>query len=344
MNQRLVPATLIPSFLDLAIKNKINVEGIFAKANIDPSVIGDTGTYLSYDEILALFDAAFSSTNDPAFGLHLGESVQYHSLDLVGQLIATSKNLQEALDELFRFKDLVAPFTDFFLEVKGSKAHLGFQMDTSLITRYLNVHHDSVAATILTLGKALTGDRITIEEVHFAHPEPEYLSEYERVFKVPFTFGNVRNELIFPASQLQAPLLTSYPEYHQRVLQLAEEKLHSMEQGQSLSAKVITYINKNLGNGPTGLDDVASHFNMTPRTMQRRLKQEESSFAELRDHCRHNRAIRELADPNVDIDDLSENLGFSDTSNFYHAFKRWEGLSPGVYRKKVLERMGLKSK
>lgn len=344
MNQRLVPATLIPSFLDLAIKNKINVEGIFAKANIDPAVIGDTGTYLTYDEILGLFDAAFSSTKDPAFGLHLGESVQYHSLDLVGQLIATSKNLQEALDELFRFKDLVAPFTEFGLEVKGAKAHLWFEMDTAVVHKYLNVHHDSVAATILTLGKALTGDRISIEEVHFAHAQPDYLSEYERIFQVPVTFGNVRNELIFPAHQLNEPLLTSYPEYHQRVLRLAEDKLKSMEQGQSLGAKVVTYINKNLGKGPTGLDDVASHFNMTPRTLQRRLKQEESSFAELRDHCRHNKAIRELADPNVDIDDLSERLGFSDTSNFYHAFKRWEGLSPGVYRKKVLERMGLKSK
>lgn len=344
MSQRLVPATLIPSFLDLAIKNKINVEGIFDKANIDPSVIGDTGTYLTYNEILALFDAAFSSINDPAFGLHLGESVQYHSLDLVGQLIATSKNLQEALDELFRFKDLVAPFTEFSLEVKNGKAHLMFEMDTSVVNKHLNVHHDSVAATILTLGNALTGGRINIEEVHFAHPEPEYRSEYERIFQVPVTFSNPKNELVMPSHQLQEPLLTSYPEYHKRVLRLAEEKLHSMEQGQSLGAKVVTFINKNLGNGPTGLDEVSSHFNMTPRTLQRRLKQEESSFAELRDHCRHNKAIRELADPNVDVDDLSERLGFSDTSNFYHAFKRWEGLSPGVYRKKVLERMGLKSK
>lgn len=343
MSQRLVPATLIPSFLDLAIKNRMNVERIFAEADIDPAVIGDSGTYLTYDQILSLFDAAFSATQDPAFGLHLGESVQYHSLDLVGQLIATSKNLQEALSELFEFKDLVAPFTEFYFELVGSKAMLAFTMDPSVIKRHLIVHQDAVASTVVTLAKALTGGEFALVEMRFAHQPQSYAEEYERVFGVPVKFGFARNEMIFEASKLLEPLLTSYPEYHERIHTLAQEKLRSMEQGQSLSAKVTTYIDKNLGEHSTQLEDIAGNFNMTPRTLQRKLKQEESSFAELRDQCRHTRALRELADPNVDIDDLAESLGFSDTSNFYHAFKRWEGQSPGAYRKQVLREKGFTS-
>ncbi len=340
MIQRLVPATLIPSFLDLAIKNQMNVEKIFAQAEIDPAVIGDTGTYLTYDQILALYDAAFSTTQDPAFGLHLGESVQYHSLDLVGQLIATSKNMGEALEELFQFKDLVAPFTEFELEIEDSKAYLSYMMDASVIKKYLIVHHDTVASIIVTLGKALTGGKLELLEVRFAHQQPEYLEEYQRVFSVPIRFGHPKNEIVFATSQLNLPLLTSYPEYHSRMHTLAKEKLRSMEQGQSLSAKVAAYIEKNMGEQATQLEQVASHFNMTPRTLQRKLKQEDSSFAELRDRCRHAKALRELADPNVDIEDLAETLGFSDTSNFYHAFKRWEGQSPGAYRKQVLREKG----
>lgn len=343
MSQRLVPATLIPSFLDLAIKNRMNVERIFAEADIDPAVIGDSGTYLTYDQILSLFDAAFSATQDPAFGLHLGESVQYHSLDLVGQLIATSKNLQEALSELFEFKDLVAPFTEFYFELVGSKAMLAFTMDPSVIKRHLIVHQDAVASTVVTLAKALTGGEFALVEMRFAHQPQAYFEEYERVFGVPVKFGAARNEMIFEASKLLEPLLTSYPEYHERIHSLAQEKLRNMEQGQSLSAKVTTYIDKNLGENSTQLEDIAGNFNMTPRTLQRKLKQEESSFAELRDKCRHTRALRELADPNVDIDDLAESLGFSDTSNFYHAFKRWEGQSPGAYRKQVLREKGFTS-
>src|SRR3990167_8005378 len=97
MNHRLVPATLIPSVLDLAIRNRIHVERIFAQANIDPAVVGVSGTYLTLEQVVRLFDAAYAASKDPAFGIHLGESVQYHSLDLVGQAIATSRNIREAL-------------------------------------------------------------------------------------------------------------------------------------------------------------------------------------------------------------------------------------------------------
>ena len=86
----------------------------------------------------------------------------------------------------------------------------------------------------------------------------------------------------------------------------------------------------------TPLEEVAEKFNMTPRTLQRKLKQEGTSFLRLRDSCRHNRALRELGNPHIEIDSLAELLGFSDTTNFYHAFKRWQGEAPGEYRKRVL--------
>ena len=147
MHQRLVPATLIPGILDLAIKNRINVEKIFATAKVDLAVIGHTGTFLTLEQILRLFNAAYSAMNDPAFGIRLGESVQYHSLDLVGQLVATSRNLEEALDELFQFKDLVAPFTLFSLDLKGKNAILGFSIVFHISTKRFNFASRSFPTT-----------------------------------------------------------------------------------------------------------------------------------------------------------------------------------------------------
>jgi AraC-like DNA-binding protein len=121
---------------------------------------------------------------------------------------------------------------------------------------------------------------------------------------------------------------------------LASNRLRSLEEGRSLGSRVVAFIEKRLGKEACSLEDVASHFNMTPRTLQRKLRLEASSFAQLRDHCRHTRALRELADPLVDVDLLAVMLGFSDSSNFYHAFKRWEGLSPGAYRREVLRQRG----
>lgn len=340
MQQRLVPATLIPGIIDLAIKNRISVENIFASAKVDPALIGQSGAFLTFEQILRLFNAAFSAMNDPAFGIRLGESVQYHTLDLLGQLVATSRNLQEALDELFQFKDLVAPFTIFGLEIKGRNAVLNFSIDPTIIKKNFEVHQDVVATTVVTIANAITEGGLRLKEVRFAHQRPDYAAEYDRVFQCLISFGCVRNEIIFDRDQLQESLLTSYPEYHNRMQTLAREKLRSIELGQSLEAKVAGFISKNLGVQATQLEDVAANFNMTPRTLQRKLKLEGTSFVAVRDRCRHARALRDLSDPSVEIETLAEALGFSDTSNFYHAFKRWEGVSPGHYRKQALEQRG----
>lgn len=342
MKERLVPAAIIPAIMDLAIKNRLNIENILKRADVGLEIDRDSGTYVSVSQQLRIFEAAYEVMGNPAFGLLLGESIQYHSLDLVGQLIATSQNVQEALNELFLFKDLIAPFTTFHLETKGQDAVLVYSVDSTMVQKNLAVHHDVVASTVVSIANAIIADGVKLKRVSFTHKQPEYLDDYYRVFGERVEFSCERNEVVFDRAQLQEPLLTSYPDYHEGVKLLAREKLKSIESRESLTAKVTYYVTRNMGVASTLLEDVAAHFNMTPRTMQRKLKLEGSSFVVVRDACRHARALRDLADPATDVDVLAELLGFSDTSNFYHAFKRWQGISPGAYRKQALAERGSK--
>lgn len=336
MKERLVPAAIISAIMDLAIKNRLSMDKILKRANVDLAMEKPSGALLSVTQQIQVMNAAYDVMDNPAFGLLLGESIQYHSLDLVGQLIATSQNIQEALDELFRFKDLITPFTEFSLEVAGSDAVLSYRIDDSMVAHNLRVHYDLVAATVVSIANALAENRLTLKRVRFSHPQPEYLDDYLRIFGNAVEFNCKQNEIVIDRDQLQQPLLTAYPDYHEGVRLLAAEKLRAIESRESLSAKVSYFIGKSLGVESTSLEDVAAHFNMTARTLQRKLKSEQTSFVALRDVCRHQRALRDLADPTVDTDGLAEVLGFSDTSNFYHAFKRWQGISPGAYRKQVL--------
>ncbi|MGB3622273.1 AraC family transcriptional regulator [Ketobacter sp. MCCC 1A13808] len=341
MKDRLLPAAIIPAILDLAIRNRLNVETLLHSAEVDPGVLSHSGTFVSVEQQLKLFDAAYQGMNNPAFGLLLGESIQYHSLDLVGQLIATSRNVQEALDELFLFKDLVTPLTSFSLETLGFNAVLVYSVDRVLVKSNWIAHHDVMAASIFSIANAIIPQGLRLTKVRFVHTQPDYVDEYQRIFNTSVEFGCLRNELVFDKRQLSEPLLTSYPEYHSGVRARAKDKLKSIESRETLAAKVAYFISRNLGAAATQLEDVAANFNMTPRTLQRKLKLENTSFVTIRDQCRHQRALRDLSDPGVDMEELAELLGFSDISNFYHAFKRWQGESPGAYRKQALANRGL---
>lgn len=320
----------------MAVRHRINVAVIFEAAGIDPDILSKTDSFLSYDQVAALFEAVTRTTDDPALGLHVGEDSQYQALDVVGHLIATSNDIRGALTELFKFKDLISPYTYFELKEEGDKAILGFWVDEEVSFANNHYYHEMISSSIVTLGRELVGDELDLLEVTFMHPEQPYTSEYERIFKVPITFSSSANHLVMTRASLDVPIATAYPEYHTKVEKLAAEKLHRLLQGESLSIQVEDFIADNIGKANISLDAVASHFNVTARTLQRKLKQENFSFAELRDGLRHKLALKYLKDGTMDIETVAQKLGFSDASNFYHAFKRWEGKSPGEYRKSVL--------
>ena len=98
-------------------------------------------------------------------------------------------------------------------------------------------------------------------------------------------------------------------------------------------ARVVEVLQKRVGHSPLGIGSVAEDLNLSKRTLQRRLQQQDISFAELRDQVRFHYSIDYLVKQHLSIDAISAALDFSDRTSFTNAFKRWTGLSPSTFRK-----------
>ncbi len=100
-----------------------------------------------------------------------------------------------------------------------------------------------------------------------------------------------------------------------------------------VAGKVVDVLKSRVGKSPLGIGDVADELGLSKRTLQRRLQQQDISFAELRDKVRFHYAIEFLIEQSASIDNISSALDFSDRTSFTNAFKRWTGLSPSTFRK-----------
>lgn len=98
-------------------------------------------------------------------------------------------------------------------------------------------------------------------------------------------------------------------------------------------ARVVEVLQKRIGHAQLGIGHVAEDLNLSKRTLQRRLQQQDISFAELRDQVRFHYSIDYLIKQHLSIDSISASLDFSDRTSFTNAFKRWTGLSPSTFRK-----------
>lgn len=106
-----------------------------------------------------------------------------------------------------------------------------------------------------------------------------------------------------------------------------------LPEGLGISGKVVDVLKRRIGHSSLSIDNIADELNLSKRTLQRRLQQQEISFAELRDRVRFHFSIDFLVKQQISIDRISSTLDFSDRTSFTNAFKRWTGLSPSTFRK-----------
>ena len=102
------------------------------------------------------------------------------------------------------------------------------------------------------------------------------------------------------------------------------------EQRRGITAVVRSKLFRESGGFPT-LPDVAAELDVHPRTLRRQLAEENTSFRALLNEARSTLAVDLLCNVGLNVDEVSQRLGYTDTSTFCHAFKRWYGVPPGAY-------------
>jgi AraC-like DNA-binding protein len=100
----------------------------------------------------------------------------------------------------------------------------------------------------------------------------------------------------------------------------------------SVTAQVRSVIGKDFREDFPDFESVAKVLHTTPQTLRRRLKQENSSYQEIKDTMRRDAAIYYLSRSQYSINEIADLMGFSEPSTFHRAFKKWTGLTPGNYR------------
>lgn len=84
--------------------------------------------------------------------------------------------------------------------------------------------------------------------------------------------------------------------------------------------------------GRTGAEDVGLALGISRSTLQRRLREEGTSYQEVLDATRRDLAIRYLRKTSLRADEIANVLAYRDANSFSRSFRRWTGLSPLAFR------------
>lgn len=334
------PSTISASFVSGAIAgvkpNKLSqsVDALLSGCNINPDVLKQKKGRILSESFSLLIKTLWRELQDEYLGL--GDSVSNPgSFALMCQLAIGASTLRQALHRCIRFQKVLGVTPNLTLEETQQSAVITVvgNSDSDKENAFL---YESLLVIYHRFSSWLIGHAITTKAIAFKYPPPEHYDEYTTLFPCRCDFEQSATSMTIDKQFLDYEVKKSNRELAKFLMIAPEGVLARPINDNSFSARIRKMIigseHLNLPGSPPTLEEVASSFAVTTQTLRRRLKQEGTTYKELKEDVRRDLAIYLLTENNAAIKDVSERLGFAETSAFQRAFKFWTGSTPAEYR------------
>jgi AraC-like DNA-binding protein len=308
----------------------VDCRQLFQQLQLDYQLLNDPDARFPQDSMTRLWQLAVQASGNPAIGLNMARVVRPSSFSVVGYALMSSRTLKEGFTRLVRYQRIIGESADMSFRPVPQ----GYGLSVGIHGDRLPPARQSMEASIaylLAFCRWLTGSELKPEEVCFQGPTPADLAPYREVFQAPLRFKAERYELIFSRAELERELPTANEALAQIHDRFAAECLARFSDSRvSHMARQVLF--RLLPLGEPKREAVAQALHVSQRTLQRRLQDEGNSFQQLLDETRRTLALQYLAQPERSLLEIAYLLGFADPSNFFRAFRRWHGCTPGEYR------------
>ena len=302
---------------------------VLRSAGLASSLHLDAAATFSTAQLFAIWKAVETLADDSAVALRLlrAADIRGHQPAFISALYAA--DFRDAILRIERFKRMGA------CEMYRTEETAG---RWSIIKEWPFATEPEPAVSVdlsfmflLELGRRGADRRIVPTRVEYlrAAPASPELADY---FGAPIVVASSRNAMTFHPDDLAAPFPGHSPEFLDLVTPGLAAAFAEIQDSEVIGERVKAVLKRCLASGRPEVAHVARELGMSERTLQRRITGEATTFRALLADARRELSQQLLADPAIEIDEVTFLLGYQDTTSFYRAFKDWAGVSPGDWR------------
>jgi AraC-like DNA-binding protein len=309
-----------------------DLDRVFGHAGIDPEQLLHPTLSLALPNYCQVLEEAARQTGCDNFGLRYGQQFQPKALGLLGYVGLCSATLEEAL----------ANFAQAFPYHQHSTLIRLVDQGECYSFDYL-VQHGAIGKrrqdAELTMGMAMNlvrhvlGDQWAPRAVAFEHARPQDWQEHRDVFQADVSFAQPFNSILVPKHEIVGkPMPGSDPMLLMVVKDAIRQLGDNGRAGDDLLTQARHAISTTLHLVEPSLERLASTLQLPQWMIQRKLREHGVTFTQLLDQIRQEMALRHLRQQDLSVSELAPLLGYSETSAFSRAFRRWFGVSPRQWR------------
>jgi AraC-like DNA-binding protein len=301
--------------------------GLDPMAPVDPKIMVADADYYEFFERVAREDP-----NGVSLPLRVGESMRCEDYGAFGLAWKSALNLFGSCKRAERYARVLTSVTSYEVEEGDAGVCMRLHRDGDRTSLGLRLSNEASIASIAAISQEVSTSAFRPLAIYFKHDKPSSAAVHENHFGCPVHFGADADALLISHETMQAPNRVGDPSILKFFDRHLDEELSRFDDNASLERRVRTQISQSLSQGIPKVSDIACQFDMSSRTLQRRLSARGYSFQVLVDESRRELAERLLKETEYPLAEVAFLVGFSEQSAFNRAFKRWAGQTPRSYR------------
>ena len=303
------------------------------RANIPATAVGDPDSLIDTRSLVTVMEWAASATGAADFGRRLALTQGIEILGALGIAAQTAATVGAALDAIDRYMAVYTP--ELVARVDPQPDERLARFEWGLRTLHTTTHRQTAELGLgvsLRVFRSLSDEDFTPEVVLLRHQPLTDTDAYTAYFGCPVRYGADGHGFLFRRSLLDRDLSSDA-----RVHDLARSYLETLTvpAPDDAAQPAAVLIRRLLPTGALSLDQVAAHLALHPRTLQRQLHEQGTSYLALVDDVRRSETERYLGDTRVPLGQLAHLVGYTEQSVLSRSCVRWFGMPPSRYRRRL---------
>ena len=300
------------------------------QARLDLSLLNDVNARYPADRVTHLWHLAREATDDSCFGLRVASHVTQTTFHALGYTLIASANLKEAFERVARHSRVTTDEAETRFERIGDEYHLSFHLYEHL-PQPAHESLDAFVSAYVRMCRSQLGRDFSPLRIEMQRPEPRDSERYCRILRTPLVFRAPVTRIVFDRRSMEIPLDSADAELASHNDAIVLRWLARLDK-EDIVARVKAALVDCLPHGEPSQEAIADSLHMSARSLQRKLADESTTYTEVLDMMRRELALSYLRDPGQSVSTVTFRLGFSDTSSFTRAFRRWTGSAPSAWK------------
>lgn len=315
-------------YLDAIADLGLNPYEVIKKAQISEDLFNRKYSTMTIDEYIRFMEAIRVLSKDNSLPIKMVEIENLETFSPPIFAAYCSKNALTCIKRLSTYKKLIEPLEFIINENKDDVTiEIQFADNKNELPEFLIA---SEIVFLITLIRNATKENIVPLEVMTKYDLDN--QAYAEFFGIRPKKGN-KNILTISKKDALIPFISQNDNMWEYFEPELKRRLSELEIEDTYSARVRSALIELLPAGDVKIDDVARKLSLSKRSLQRKLKEEETTFQKQLNHTRELLARHYLKNSEMTSDDIAYLLGYQDLNSFIRAFHIWTGKTVSEYKR-----------